>query len=1626
MTSDAPLLSVCSDPDVQIVVYNAKGLKQITGTGSVAIAAPRGLYRIVLDRCGFVEEHLIQHDDVKERVYGGPLLDSPVPIEIARDSDRDADLVQRLSGPEVELSTPLGDGGHDARLFMFIRRVHPWPYAERPSPEPSHLVSILDASGRCLMVVPRLGNSNVRLPEGCVAWSCRLRHGTYRLRGGVPRRDLAVTIPRGRAALVFLADDGTLSMRTARVYLSHRDDTFDPRGAVPRAMESVLWALARPREDLPPIARHLLGSVENDLSFGIAYAQLAWRQQDRSEFDKVMDALAPHAHELPDFAILEHLRQDTGTASSLVMPPLFRASLVRAVERRYPVAPCSAAAKAARTSYEDSVWCTWSPRWWDERWIEPTIERLCSSGYTQSRVGEIADATRLPISVVEGALAHVKRRSPERNSEAIALSLPAIQGYVLGDVVVRNAQSAIYVARDANGREVVVEVVGGEAIAQLEARVQSIQCLRHPNLVSVHCGGRLSDGSGVWLESQRFRESLFEQVAMRGAPMSCAEACNYVLQALEALAYLHANDIAHGRVHPGSLMVRDEDSVVLGVPLIARGDLQGLLEDPGDEVVHFVAPEVARGTSSVTPAADVWSMAASLYFLLTLELPRERYVDQSDREAAACNVMIPVASYHSGLRDSLQACLQCALSARPELRYADGASFRDSLRRAVHFELTVLQVSRLYDVLVARNGEFVITFRNLFCRLTELVEGRMFARAVAPQELRYRGRAAQRRMLELLQRLEDAGVITRSTVNSRSDGAREIIEIAHPALLDGWFRIREWHLELAAVGGARTTFVALGAAARAWLIGRRSRSLLWGDERAVQLQGVARLYRYSLNECEEEFVRRSLRRRVMRRIPIAAAASVVVLVVGYIVYGRIGHMVNGAAATRSDAVLEAGLIRTVQEQGRQMLLGGDRFRAMPYLLAAAQAGEVDAPLRMLFHAAIRGISSTPPLEHRGVVRRAAFSPDGSRVVSASNDGTARVWDVATGAQVVLVEHTAPVVDAVFSADGTRLVTSSEDGTARIWDAVTGKSIAPPLKHGDFVQGAEFSSDGKLVVTASLDHTARIWNATTGVLVRVLWHRDAVWSAAFSADATRVLTASRDHAARVWRLDGGGAVMMLEHRDAVWSAKWSTDGRRIVTASQDHSAQIWDAATGQRITSELSHGDGVTSASFSPDGTHVVTASYDGTARVWNVSTGRPVTPWLRHTGGVVGCSFSPDGSRIVTASVDTNVRVWDARRGWLMMPPFAHRGAVTSVAFSADGARIVSGSFDATVRVWGAVGDSRTVVLANDAPVKQAAFTLDGRLVMTASGDHRVRIWDTDTGRAVHELIHSSVAGVGGFSADGRRAVTINEEGAVQIWEVASGRALGAPMIRHRGLTGARFTGEGDEVLTTGPVEYGREAESVQIWSTPTGRARALALEYPEQIIDASLSRDGARLVTLNQDRIARVVDAVTGKALSGPLEQEGGIVSIAFSRDGKRVITGGIEGTARVWDTAGRPIGPPLRHAARVLCAAFSPEGTRIVTASADGNARVWEAATGQPLTLALKHDDSIVSVAFTEDGSYVVTAGRHTVRRWDVALDTRTVEDWKRDVERGPYQLVNGVLVTRAPVATQRVDDSDDRPSF
>jgi WD40 repeat protein len=250
-----------------------------------------------------------------------------------------------------------------------------------------------------------------------------------------------------------------------------------------------------------------------------------------------------------------------------------------------------------------------------------------------------------------------------------------------------------------------------------------------------------------------------------------------------------------------------------------------------------------------------------------------------------------------------------------------------------------------------------------------------------------------------------------------------------------------------------------------------------------------------------------------------------------------------------------------------------------------------------------------PDGNANAINSVAINADGTRVVAGFADNTARVWDVATGATIVVLRgHTLPVTAVAISNDGGRVATGSFDETACVWEVATGAKVCAAAKLGDRVTSIAISADGKRVVTGCADNTARIWDATTGDEIKVLrGHIDSVTGVAFLPDGG-IVTASEDKTARIWSPAANREIKVLDgHVGPVSSVAFSANGKLLVSGSWDKTARTWDALSGEPLKVFAEHTKEVTAVAVDSEGRdgvgkHIITGSLDGTVRVWDTDS----------------------------------------------------------------------------------------------------------------------------------------------------------------------------------------------------------------------------------------------------------------------------------------------------------------------------------------------------------------------------------------------------------------------------------------
>ncbi len=286
-------------------------------------------------------------------------------------------------------------------------------------------------------------------------------------------------------------------------------------------------------------------------------------------------------------------------------------------------------------------------------------------------------------------------------------------------------------------------------------------------------------------------------------------------------------------------------------------------------------------------------------------------------------------------------------------------------------------------------------------------------------------------------------------------------------------------------------------------------------------------------------------------------------------------------------------------------------------------------------------------------------------------------------------HTAPVMAVSFLRDGRRVVSASRDGSLRVWDAVTGE-----MKHhwqvGDHpITCMALASSTNYVLTGDDSNTVRLWNLNEGrqrLVLPSLTMR--ISSIAISSDGRSALTGTSDGIVRLWNLENGSRVRRFEgHRDEVHTVAFSRDGKRVLSGGRDFTIRLWDTVTGRQLKCVDDWLSGhrkavITDAIFTKNGQRMLSAGSDHVICLWNVLSGRMMARFQGHKGWVYSVAFSPNEQRILSGSGDKTVRLWDIGRERESVIFAGHTARVTSVAFSLDGLFAISGSYDQTLRLW--------------------------------------------------------------------------------------------------------------------------------------------------------------------------------------------------------------------------------------------------------------------------------------------------------------------------------------------------------
>ena len=733
-----------------------------------------------------------------------------------------------------------------------------------------------------------------------------------------------------------------------------------------------------------------------------------------------------------------------------------------------------------------------------------------------------------------------------------------------------------------------------------------------------------------------------------------------------------------------------------------------------------------------------------------------------------------------------------------------------------------------------------------------------------------------------------------------------------------------------------------------------------------------------------------------------------------------------AIQSRDEALRSQSLALAFLSQ--QTAASGDTEAAILLALEALRTKETP-PGQRLFEAeaalynALLAHRQLKTFRHDAGATWAAFSPKGDRIVTASYDKTARIWNVSDGlAMAVLKGHEGALERASFSPDGGRVVTAARDSTVRVWDAKSGAQLFVLQQPGNSPT-AKFSPDGTRLLTASDDanHALSIWDARNGANILTLKGGGTSF-ADFSPDG-RSFAAGQGASLTlgIWNTETAGQIR--KWRTPAWpdDVVFSPDGNRLLVTSwapytYGEISRLWDVSKGTEVAALGGHKSDTRSGTFSHDGRLATTVSIDGTARLWDGLTGKlrsvlgEETPGLRLTDVTpyprdqeVNSAFSRDDKFLATASVDGGVRVWDVDNASLLTSLSGHHALVEHVEFSPADDTLLTASHDGTARLWDIDG-ILTNELRHKYPPTFAILSPDNVHLVAGGGDSVAHLWDVAGSRETAQLeTHEPLQGAA-FSPDGHRLATATLRGEILIWDVESGRQLERLEMRRGAVVSVQFSPDGKL------VESASLAGVAQLWGSDGGGESA-TLKTSATLPNAVFSPDGRLVLTATSDNIAHLL-RTDGTELRTLVGHRNGVTSAAFSPNGLLVATGSLDHTARIWSLAdGSALEVLQGHDEPLTDVAFSPDGQSLLTASRDGTARIWNVADGTRKAVLRGHRGAVESARFSPNGIYIVTTSSkdRTVRLWATASGREIATISERQ------DKLNRPMLTRATMNSQ-----------
>ena len=672
--------------------------------------------------------------------------------------------------------------------------------------------------------------------------------------------------------------------------------------------------------------------------------------------------------------------------------------------------------------------------------------------------------------------------------------------------------------------------------------------------------------------------------------------------------------------------------------------------------------------------------------------------------------------------------------------------------------------------------------------------------------------------------------------------------------------------------------------------------------------------------------------------------------------------------------------------------------------------------------------------HLATIHSISFSPDGKYIITASEDGTAKLWEVSTGRAIRTFENVG--TNASYSPSGKHIATSSAD-YVELWNVSTGRIRRTFRGHSDYINSLSFSPDGQYLATGSSDKTAKLWDIKTGEAVYTFTGHDwQVKFIAFSPDGKYLATADAN-TIRLWSLRTGKL-----HRIFDWKPPFSIsrgniiftpDGKYVVSTNDKLSIKFRDIVTGHvRIFHDESVGR---EACISQDGKYLFTAGGMMPGELWDISERTLIVALDSSSESISSAAFGPNNKYLATGNGHGEMHLWDLKTMQKVRIFKCGETSVRPVRFTTNGKALLMGHKDNTVKLW---------ELSTFQPIRSIRGILSrsgmyGKYVISMSVNDTATIWNAETGMRIQTFnLDSSSCSPTALSSDGRYMamecfdqnkidvqsdmglIERSWENTATIWNTNTNKKIRTLRWSTKYALNVwldwggryseriKFSPDNNYVVTGYPSHY------AVLWDVKTGKELITFRAHGDEINEVDFSPDGKRIATASTDRTAKIWDVATGKEIHTLSAHLRSVWSVTFSLDGKYIATGSGDGTAKLWDAKeGLLIRSFVGHVGDVSSVNFSPNSKYLVTRGADATIKLWEVHTGNELVTFIYLDEDNWVLA-TADNYYTTSRAGQKDIWFRVGMQAFPFEQFDLRLNRPD------IVLQRIGVAPQELIDS------